>query len=157
MWQMTLALYIMKQVTYSDATDVIESYHHRLWRSPARFCVFLKRWFFQRWQNLWLFRKREQVALLWKYFFKLQTKFPNTLEGEGAETRGLPPYGAIRATLIGAGFYNSNSIMDAPFLQVMHDYAWVRRIRVEAEKDLQITEMLKAHEEAMRKGQEDGG
>lgn len=79
-------------------------------------------------------------------YVKESTEFPITMECEGVDRLGLGPHGVVRGVLLQSGLYTSDNIMDSTLIQVLHDYNWVRGVRVENKRDVAITEALKKAE-----------
>ena len=140
------ALHVASHKNYESALDSIEFWHWRLLFAPNRLLAFLKRKIFIRFAMIMLYRKRHYYWQLWKVFVKESVDFPNMMESDGIDSRGLETLGVVRAVVVSRGLYNSENVMNAPFVQVLHDYAWVLGIRVENDKDVAITESLKRGE-----------
>ena len=155
-YDLTHALYIVKQPTFEKAKNAREVWNKRLLLNPKRLWVWIKRVSFQvSFHFLNYTRKKDKPYYIeWKDFVDKNTTFPSTEESEDIEIDdlGLNGYGIIRGVLLQEGIYTPENIMDASMLQVLHDYAWVKGIRVERYVDKAMSFLMK---EAIKKGRED--
>lgn len=152
--QFTHALYLVKQKNFKDARDAVETWHKRLLLNPKRLWVWFKRVMFQYTFHILNLRKNEKYYKLWKQYIDINTSFPDTEFGEDnlEDDLGLGSYGVIRAVLINRGVYNAENILDTNILQVLHDYSFIKGIRLQTAEDVLQYKMM---EEDLRNAKSD--
>lgn len=147
--QLTFALFLCTRGSYKAARESIAFRNDKgrfKWRDKWRY---YKR---RLWQwKVWLSvrNKAAQAQNEWTNYIIVSKAIPDTQGTKASDSQGFPQWLVIRNTLLDAGYYTPESIVEAPLSQVCHDYLWVSKARVDNKRNREIEAILrKAKEDA---------